>query len=171
MTDPLEDGDAFSVGDMQGRALFIPAHTRGHLAYWFPAERVVFTGDTMFGGGCGRLFEGDAEQMKASLEKIASLPGETLVYCGHEYTQKNLEFAATLEPSNAALAKRRRDVDRARAAGLPTVPSTIALERATNPFLRTDSEELRRSVQREMPGTPDDAVAVFAAVRALKDSF
>jgi len=171
ITDPLADGDSFDVGSLTGRALFIPAHTRGHLAYWFPSERVVFTGDTMFGGGCGRLFEGDAAQMKASLEKIAGLPDDTLVYCGHEYTEKNLEFAATLEPSNVALAQRCRDVGRTRAAGLPTVPSTIALEKATNPFLRTDSEELRRSVGRQVPGTNDDAVSVFAAVRALKDAF
>jgi hydroxyacylglutathione hydrolase len=171
ITDPLADGGSFQLGSLQGRALFIPAHTRGHLAYWFPAEKVVFTGDTMFGGGCGRLFEGDAAQMKASLEKIAHLPDDTLVYCGHEYTQKNLEFAATLEPSNAALVARWHDVVRARAAGLPTVPSTIALEKATNPFLRSDSRELRRSVMQKVPGTPDESVAVFAAIRSLKDSF
>lgn len=171
ITDPLGDGDAFTIGALAGRTLFIPAHTRGHLAYWFPSERIVFTGDTLFGGGCGRLFEGDAAQMKASLEKIASLPDETLVYCGHEYTQNNLEFAAMLEPSNTALASRRLDVDRARAAGIPTVPSTIALEKATNPFLRADSQELRRSVQQRVPGTGDDPVAVFAAVRSLKDAF
>ena len=171
MTDPLADGDAFSVGSLIGRALFIPAHTRGHLAYWFPTEGVVFTGDTMFGGGCGRLFEGDAAQMKASLEKIAALPDETLVYCGHEYTQRNLEFAATLEPSNAVLTKRRHEVERARAAGVPTVPSTIALEKETNPFLRSASAELRRSVLQKMPGTADEPISVFAAMRTLKDSF
>lgn len=171
LTDPLDDGAVFSVGRLIGRALFIPAHTRGHLAYWFPDDGIVFTGDTLFGGGCGRLFEGDAAQMKASLEKIAGLPDETLVYCGHEYTQRNLEFAAVLEPGNADLSSRRREVERARAAERPTVPSTIRIEKLTNPFLRTDSAELRASVQREMPGTPNDPVSIFAAVRRMKDEF
>lgn len=171
LTDGLDDGDAFTVGGLKGRATFIPAHTRGHLAYWFPDEGVVFTGDTLFGGGCGRLFEGDAAQMKASLERLARLPDTTLVYCGHEYTQRNLEFAATLEPHNGELSRRRDDVKRLRSAGLPTVPSTIATEKQTNPFLRTDSAELRAAVQLRVPGTPSDPVSVFAAVRKLKDEF
>jgi hydroxyacylglutathione hydrolase len=171
LTDPLEDGAELRVGRLQARALFIPAHTRGHLAYWFPAERTVFTGDTLFGGGCGRLFEGDAAQMKASLEKIAGLPDDTLVYCGHEYTQRNLEFAATLEPRNQDLARRRAEVERQRRRGEPTIPSTIAVEKATNPFLRTDSAELRASVRSRVRDGCDDPVAVFAAVRQLKDEF
>ena len=117
------------------------------------------------------IFEGDAAQMKASLEKLASLPDETQVYPGHEYTQKNLEFAALLEPGNAALARRRAEVESLRAAGRPSVPTTIAIEKATNPFLRTDSPELRESVRRRTGSVSDDPVTVFAAVRKLKDEF
>jgi hydroxyacylglutathione hydrolase len=171
ITDALDDGEAFAVDGLAGLAIFIPAHTRGHLAYWFSDEKNVFTGDTLFAGGCGRLFEGDAAQMMGSLAKLAALPGDTRVYCGHEYTQKNLEFAATLEPGNAELARRRAEVARQRQAGQPTVPSTIALEKATNPFLRTDSAELRSSVKRRVPGLGDDPVEIFAAVRKLKDEF
>jgi hydroxyacylglutathione hydrolase len=173
ITHPLDDGPAFTLGSLGGRALFIPAHTRGHLAYWFEDQGVVFTGDTLFAGGCGRLFEGDAAQMKASLEKLAALPDATRVYCGHEYTQSNLAFAATLEPGSSDLAARRAEVDRLREAGEPTVPTTIELEKRTNPFLRSDSAELRASVAARCPevGAEADAVAVFAATRRLKDAF
>lgn len=173
MTDPLEDGAVFELGSLKGRALFIPAHTRGHLAYWFEAERAVFTGDTLFAGGCGRLFEGDAAQMKASLEKLAALPDDTEVYCGHEYTQGNLSFAATLEPENQDLAKRRSEVDALRNAGKPTVPTTIALEKRTNPFLRSESPSLRASILAQCADLDSkaDAVSIFAATRTLKDNF
>lgn len=171
ITRGLEDGEGFALGGLAGRAIFIPAHTRGHLAYHFPAEKVVFTGDTLFAGGCGRLFEGDAPQMLASLTKLASLPDDTSVYCGHEYTASNLRFAAELEPSNAALAERRRQVDELRSAGTPTVPTTIALEKATNPFLRSTSPELVASVLAREPGTAGDPASVFAATRRLKDNF
>ncbi len=170
LTRPLADGQEFAVGKLRGRAIFIPAHTRGHLAYYFPDEGVVFTGDTLFAGGCGRLFEGDAAEMMRSLAKLTALPDETRVYCGHEYTERNLEFAAMLEPSNEALARRRREVAETLAAGNPTVPTTIALEKATNPFLRTSSPELRRSVA-ERTGVTGDDVAIFAATRKLKDEF
>ena len=171
ITHPLEDGASLSVGRLEARAIFIPAHTRGHLAYYFESEGAVFTGDTLFAGGCGRLFEGDAAQMKASLERLAALPDDTRVYCGHEYTQGNLAFAATLEPGNADLAARREEVERLRTQGLPTVPSTIAIEKKTNPFLRSDSKELRASILDQVPGTRDDAVSIFAATRTLKDNF
>ena len=171
ITDPLDDGESFRVGALEGKAIFIPAHTRGHLAYYFEEESAVFTGDTLFAGGCGRLFEGDAAQMKSSLERLASLPDSTRVYCGHEYTQKNLEFAAELEPGNDALVRRRKEVERLRERGEPTVPTTIAIEKATNPFLRSDSLELRRSVAARVAGVGDDPVAVFAATRRLKDDF
>lgn len=171
LTDGLDDGATLALDGLKARAIFIPAHTRGHVAYWFENDRAVFTGDTLFAGGCGRLFEGDAAQMMASLARLAALPDDTLVYCGHEYTEKNLAFAAVLEPSNAELARRRAEVERLRAAGKPTVPSTIAVEKATNPFLRTESAELRRSVRERVPGVGNDAVSVFAAVRKLKDEF
>ena len=168
---PLKDGERFTLAGMTGRALYIPAHTRGHLAFYFAEEATVFTGDTLFAGGCGRLFEGDAAQMKLSLEKLATLPDDTKVYCGHEYTQSNLAFAATLEPGNRVLADRRAEVDRLREAGTPTVPTTIALEKATNPFLRSDSAELRAAVAAQVPGVTEDSVGIFAATRTLKDNY
>lgn len=171
ITRPLDDGEQFELAGLTGRAMFIPAHTRGHLAYYFEADKSVFTGDTMFAGGCGRLFEGDAAQMKSSLEKLAALPDDTLVYCGHEYTQGNLRFAATLEPGNDVLSRRRQEVDALIEAGKPSVPTTIAIEKDTNPFLRSTSPELVRSVQAQVSGLGDDPVDVFAATRTLKDSF
>ncbi len=171
LTDGLDDGESFDVSGLQGRAIFIPAHTRGHLAYYFAGEGTVFTGDTLFAGGCGRLFEGDAAQMMSSLAKLAGLPDDTLVYCGHEYTKKNLEFAAMLEPGNQTLRDRREEVDRTLAEGNPTVPTTIGIEKLTNPFLRTASRELRSSVAERVPGTADDDTAIFAATRGLKDAF
>jgi len=171
LSEPLDDGQPFQVGTLAGRAIFIPAHTRGHLAYYFQAASCVFTGDTLFAAGCGRLFEGDAAEMKRSLARLAALPDDTSVYCGHEYTQRNLEFAAMLEPGNADIKLRRHVVDDLRAAGRPSVPTTIAVEKRTNPFLRSASVELRASVRRRMPDVPDDDVAVFAATRALKDAF
>jgi hydroxyacylglutathione hydrolase len=171
LTDPVEDGGSVRIGSLTAEAIFIPAHTRGHIAYYFPEAGAVFTGDTLFAGGCGRLFEGDAAQMMASLARLAALPGATLVYCGHEYTQRNLEFAAMLEPGNADLAARRRDVERMRAGGMPTVPTTIEMEKRTNPFLRSESPELSASVRQRLPGTAPDRLSVFAATRTLKDEF
>ncbi|HJQ75539.1 MAG TPA: hydroxyacylglutathione hydrolase [Gaiellaceae bacterium] len=172
ITDRVRDGDAVEAAGVRGRAVMIPAHTSGHVAYYFPSEAAVFTGDTLFAGGCGRLFEGDAAQMMASLARLAALPPETRVYCGHEYTEKNLRFAATLEPGNAALTEKLARVQQLRREGKATVPSTIAEEQATNPFLRIDSPELRASVARQVPGVAlEDPVAVFAAVRGLKDRY
>ena len=172
ITDRVDDGDPVQVGGVRGRVLFIPAHTSGHVAYWFPEQRAVFTGDTLFAGGCGRLFEGDAAQMMSSLGKLAGLPDDTRVYCGHEYTEKNLEFALTLEPGNPALRAKMAAVQALRRAGKPTVPSTIEDEKETNPFLRADSPELAASVRARVPGLPaGDRVALFAAVRGLKDRF
>jgi hydroxyacylglutathione hydrolase len=165
-------GDPVEVGGLRGRVILIPAHTSGHVAYHFPADGAVFTGDTLFAGGCGRLFEGDAAQMMGSLGRLVALPDDTRVYCGHEYTEKNLRFAAMLEPSNRALAEKLASVQALRRAGRPTVPSTIAEEKATNPFLRTESAELAASVRQRVPGVPPgDRVALFAALRALKDDF
>jgi hydroxyacylglutathione hydrolase len=172
ITDRVRDGDELAVGALRARVLMIPAHTSGHVAYHFPEARAVFTGDTLFAGGCGRLFEGDAAQMMRSLGLLASLPDDTRVYCGHEYTEKNLRFAAELEPGNRALATKLANVESLRRQGKPTVPSTIGEEKATNPFLRTASPELEASVRRRVPDlAPGDPVALFAAVRALKDRF
>jgi len=147
------------------RVLEIPAHTRGHIA--FVLEGFAFTGDTLFAMGCGRLFEGTPETMWHSLSKLMRLPDETLVYCGHEYTFNNGRFALSVEPGNAKLQARMREVQDARARGAPTVPSSIGLEKRTNPFLRPDSVEIRRKLALE--GVDD--VAVFAELRRRKDSF
>lgn len=147
------------------RVLEIPAHTRGHIAFVF--EGLVFTGDTLFAMGCGRLFEGTPEMMWHSLSKLMRLKDETLVYCGHEYTLNNGRFALSVEPGNAKLQARMREVQDARARGAPTVPSSIGLEKRTNPFLRPDSGEIRRNLALE--GADD--VAVFAELRRRKDSF
>jgi hydroxyacylglutathione hydrolase len=172
ITDRLRDSDTLSVGSLRARVVFIPAHTSGHVAYHFPEAQAVFTGDTLFAGGCGRLFEGDAAQMMASLGKLASLPDETRVYCGHEYTLKNLQFASELEPGNRQLTEKLARVRALRERHEATVPSTIHEEKATNPFLRTASPELAAAVAarvRDLP--PGDPVALFAAVRALKDRY
>ena len=172
LTKGVRDGEEFAFEGASVRVLYIPAHTSGHVAYLLPAETTVFTGDTLFAAGCGRLFEGDAAMMMASLGRLSSLPPETRVYCGHEYTEKNLRFAATLEPGNARLRDKLARVEAMRRAGRATVPSTIADEKATNPFLRTDSPELAASVRRLVPNLPEgDRVALFAAVRGLKDNY
>jgi len=171
ITRPLQDGEEFAIGNLQGRAILVPAHTSGHLAYYFAEAAAVFTGDTLFAGGCGRLFEGDAAQMMSSLGRLAALPDATRVYCGHEYTQRNLEFASMLEPSNQALAMRRREVAALLEAGRCSVPTTVAIEKATNPFLRTQSAELRTSVRQRDPGVGDDPVSILAATRRLKDNY
>jgi hydroxyacylglutathione hydrolase len=172
ITHPVRDGGSVEVGRLVGRGILIPAHTSGHIAYHFPAERAVFTGDTLFAGGCGRLFEGDAAQMMGSLGRLTALPDDTRVYCGHEYTEKNLRFAAILEPGNCRLTEKLAEVEALRRDGKPTVPSTIGDEKATNPFLRIDSPELAASVRKRVPGlAAGDRVALFAAVRSLKDRF
>ncbi|HTY55275.1 MAG TPA: hydroxyacylglutathione hydrolase [Candidatus Binataceae bacterium] len=171
LTDDVADGDSVAIGGLKGRVIGIPAHTNGHVAYYFPELKSVFTGDTLFIGGCGRVFEGKAATMVDSLAKLAALPDDTRVYCGHEYTEKNLRFALTLEPSNQALQAKHRWALDARGAGKWTVPSTIGEEQQTNPFLRTDSAEIRASLKRIDPKIADDSVAVFAKIRELKDDF
>ncbi|MGH7014728.1 MAG: hydroxyacylglutathione hydrolase [Stellaceae bacterium] len=160
------DGDTFKFGDAAATVFDVPGHTRGHIAYWFKDAQALFSGDTLFLMGCGRLFEGTPQQMWASLGKLKKLPPETRVYCGHEYTQANARFALTVEPGNAALAARARRVDNLRAEGKPTVPGTLGDELATNPFLRADQPGLQQAM-----GAPGDPVATFAAIRKAKDNF
>ena len=139
----VKEGDKVSLGGIEAEILEVPAHTAGHIAYHLPDERIVFVGDTLFAMGCGRLFEGTAEQMHANLQRLATLPPETEVYCAHEYTLSNGRYALVAEPDNDAIRRRVEEVQAARAAGLATVPTTIALERATNPFMRAaDAGEL-----------------------------
>ncbi|MDP5279242.1 hydroxyacylglutathione hydrolase [Sphingomonas sp. DG1-23] len=136
------EGDVVRLGDHAATVMEVPAHTAGHIAYHFAEDGVVFVGDTLFAMGCGRLFEGTAAQMFANLQRLGALPPETRVYCAHEYTQSNGRYALVAEPANQAIRARMADVDRARAAGEATVPTTIAAERATNPFLRAESVEI-----------------------------
>jgi hydroxyacylglutathione hydrolase len=161
VTRALEDGDEVALGALRGRCIHNPGHTLGAISYVI--EGCVFTGDTMFGGGCGRVFEGDAAMMHASLMRLAALPPETLVYFGHEYTASNLRFAAAVEPDNAEVAAR------AKALPSPSTPSTIGDERATNPFLRSTEPAVIEAARAR--GAADDPVSVFAAVRGWKDSF
>jgi hydroxyacylglutathione hydrolase len=170
----LVEGDRLTVPgiDWPVEVLDVPGHTAGHIAYVHGADDpVVFCGDTLFACGCGRLFEGTAEQMAASLGKLARLRGATRVYCAHEYTMSNIRFAEAVEPGNRALTERKaRDAAR-RARGEPTVPSSIAEELATNPFLRCGEPEIVASAERHAGRKLADAVAVFAEIRAWKNSF
>ncbi|RYY44704.1 MAG: hydroxyacylglutathione hydrolase [Sphingomonadales bacterium] len=137
----VAEGDTVVLGAFAAEVIDVPAHTAGHIAYHLPEAEIVFVGDTLFAMGCGRLFEGTAAQMFANMQRLAALPGETTVYCAHEYTQSNGRYALVAEPDNAALIDRMAQVDAMRAQSLPTVPTTIALERATNPFMRAASAE------------------------------
>lgn len=163
----VRDGERFGFGAAEAQVLEVPGHTRGHIAYYFARDGIAFVGDTLFALGCGRLFEGTPAQMWQSLQKLMALPDETLVYCAHEYTRANAAFAVTVDPDNAALAERTREIDRLRAQDRPTVPTSIGLEKATNPFLRADSAGLRRTLG--LDAAP--AVEVFAETRRRKDNF
>jgi hydroxyacylglutathione hydrolase len=144
-----------------------PGHTLGHIVYYFDDEAVVVTGDVLFSLGCGRVMEGDMPMMYDSLMRLSALPGETRVYCGHEYTQANGLFAATVDPGNVLLADRVKEVGELRRRGAFTLPSTIALERETNPFLRTENPALRR----RLGMSEADPVDVFAELRERKNRF
>ena len=163
----VKDGDTYDLGKARAEVFFIPGHTRGHIAYWFKESAALFCGDTLFSIGCGRLFEGTPQQMWTSLSRLRKLPAETRIYCAHEYTASNIRFAVTVDPDNKALRKREAEVTALRAAGKPTVPSTIGAERAANPFLRADAPELAAAVG--MSGR--DPVEVFAEIRSRKDRF
>lgn len=149
----VREGDKVSLGGIEAEVLEVPAHTAGHIAYHLPSEKVVFVGDTLFAMGCGKLFEGTAEQMYGNMKRLEALPADTKVYCAHEYTLANARFAITVEPDNEALQRRFAEVVAAREAGEATVPTDIGLERATNPFMRASS------------------IAELADRRAAKDSF
>ncbi len=176
ITHPLAGGDRLQLPGIDFEVLAIPGHTLDHLAYLHrPAHGVplLFCGDTLFAAGCGRLFEGTPAQMLTSLNTLAALPDDTLIYCGHEYTLANLAFAAAVEPDNPAIAARRRDAQRLRDQGLPTLPSTLAQEKASNPFLRCHLTSVAASAARHLGQCDplDSAVEVFAAIRRWKDSF
>jgi hydroxyacylglutathione hydrolase len=158
-------GDTFRFGEHEVRVLDTPGHTAGHISYWIPSAGVAFVGDTLFAVGCGRVIEGDAKMMWESLKKLIALPKETVVYCGHEYTQANIRFALTIEPDNAALQKRAKEVDALRAAGKPTLPTRMDLELETNPFLRPNVPAIQQRLG--MVGKPD--WQIFGEIRERKN--
>jgi hydroxyacylglutathione hydrolase len=168
----LEDGATATVLGVSFEVCAVPGHTLDHIAYYAAAPApVLFCGDTLFAGGCGRLFEGTPAMMNASLRRLAALPADTAVYCAHEYTEANLAFASAADPHNDALARRARQVRALRAQDATTVPSTIALERATNPFLRADAESIRAGLAAAGQTPAADSDGRFAQLRAWKDSF
>lgn len=175
MPEPLQrlaGGDTVQVLGLTFEVIDVPGHTAGHIAYYSPpgnGQPLLFCGDTLFSGGCGRLFEGTPAQMLASLDTLAALPGNTQVCCAHEYTLGNLRFARAVEPDNAALQEYTQRCEALRARRQPTLPSTLAVEREINPFLRAREASVARAVQAR--ATASDAVSVFAALREWKNQF
>jgi hydroxyacylglutathione hydrolase len=161
----VREGDRVKLGSLEADVLETPGHTAGHISYFFAPEKLAFVGDTLFSIGCGRVIEGTPEMMWQSLLKLRALPDDTRVYCGHEYTQANIRFARTIEPDNTVLAERAREVDKLRGESKPTIPSTLAQEKAANPFLRADLPELAKAVS--LAGQP--AWKVFAEIRERKN--
>ena len=163
----LKDNQEFKIGTLNFTTIFIPGHTRGHVAFYFKKERVVFTGDTLFSLGCGRVFEGTYKQMFQSLNKLKNLPGETKVYCGHEYTFKNLEFCIKFNPNNDFLKKKKNDIKLSLKNKKPTIPSTIADEIKGNIFFRVNDPDIKKAINLE--NSPD--IEIFTKLRDLKDNF
>lgn len=161
----VKEGDIVPVGNLKARVIETPGHTLGQVSYHFADERAVFVGDTLFSIGCGRVIEGDYAMMWNSLLKLRALPDDTRIYCGHEYTLANIKFALNIEPDNAALKARAIEADAQRAKGLPTVPTTMAQEKAANPFLRADIASVAAHLG--MSGRP--AADVFAEIRERKN--
>jgi hydroxyacylglutathione hydrolase len=172
-TERVGDGAIVEAIGRQFRVLSIPGHTRSHIAFVSAPEDedLVFCGDTLFSLGCGRMFEGTPAQMLASLDCLASLPDSTRICCGHEYTLANAAFARTVEPRNPAVEWRTQQAQAQRAAGQPTLPSTLADERAANPFLRVDAPEVRATLARRLGRSPADRIEAFAELRRWKDGF
>lgn len=173
VTVPLAEGDRAAIPELSLRfsVLDVPGHTRGHIAYVEAEQGWLFCGDTLFAGGCGRLFEGTPAQMMTSLSKLAALPDATQVYCAHEYTLANLRFAKEVEPDNPALIERIRTEQAKRDQGQPTVPSSIGLEKSTNPFLRFRQPGIAQRLRAAGRIDGDEQVAVFAALRAWKNDY
>ncbi len=163
----VKDGDSFEWAGVRFEVMETPGHTLDHVSYYAPSEKLVFVGDTIFSLGCGRVIEGDYPMMWDSLKTLRALPDDTSLYCGHEYTLANGKFALTVDPSNAALKQRVAEVEKLRAAEKPTLPTTIAAEKATNPFLRADDPAVMKAVgmANAKPGE------VFAEIRKRKDKF
>jgi hydroxyacylglutathione hydrolase len=161
----VAEPDRVAVGALNAKVIETPGHTAGHIVYWFEAQDVLFAGDTLFALGCGRVFETALDTMYDSLRKLTRLPAETSIYAGHEYTLSNARFALSVDPGNAVLKERVTQIEALRAADRPTLPTTMAIELATNPFLRADNPEVQAAV-----GMPHaDPAAVFAALRERKN--
>lgn len=168
----LKDGEIIQVLGLDWQVIDVPGHTLGHIAYYqATAEPRLFCGDTLFAGGCGRIFEGTAAQMHNSLQRLAALPDNTQIYCTHEYTQSNLRFAQAVEPHNPAIAERLSSVTALRAEDRISLPSTLALERATNPFLRADEPAVKQQAEAHDQCRHADALAVFTSLRNWKNHF
>lgn len=172
VTHRLKEGDSIDVLGQQFSILEVPGHTLDHIAYVARemTPPLLFCGDTLFAGGCGRLFEGSAEQMLGSLKKFKQLAKDTRIFCAHEYTAPNLRFAQAVEPDNLAIKRRTQDVARMRADDQPTLPSNLALELETNPFLRTEQRSVQLAALRHSPQS-DNEIEIFAAIRRWKDQF
>lgn len=173
VTQPLDEGDIVTIPELglELSVLEVPGHTLGHIAYVAREQGWLFCGDTLFAGGCGRIFEGTPTQMLASLDKLAALPDDTKVYCAHEYTISNLRFALAAEPANAALANRFETEQAKRKQNIPTVPSNIGLEKSTNPFLRAREPAIAKEMVANGRAKNTDPVTVFAALREWKNKF
>ncbi|MGV3741406.1 MAG: hydroxyacylglutathione hydrolase [Burkholderiaceae bacterium] len=173
VTVPLSEGDTVDLPELvlHFSVLDVPGHTLGHIAYFSQAQKWLFCGDTLFAGGCGRIFEGSPAQMAASLGKLAALPDETLVYCAHEYTLSNLRFAKEVEPANENLLSRIKEEQAKRDHGLPTIPSSIGLEKSTNPFLRYALPVVADKLISEQKVSSKEPIAIFAALREWKNNY
>ncbi|MHA7841552.1 MAG: hydroxyacylglutathione hydrolase [Gammaproteobacteria bacterium] len=171
VTHPLKEGDSLHFPSLHTHfdILDIPGHTAGHIAYYGPLG--LFCGDTLFAAGCGRLFEGTAEQMATSLDKLAALPDTTAIYCGHEYTENNLHFAQLVEPNNQAIQMRLKAIQQLRQQQQPTLPSTIALEKSTNPFIRKEKKSVKAAAEAFSGQKLFSSAAVFGIIRAWKDIY
>jgi hydroxyacylglutathione hydrolase len=163
----VSEGDTVEIGNAKAHVIETPGHTRGHVSYHFPDNDLVFVGDTLFSVGCGRLLEGDAKTMWSSLQKLAALPPKTSLYCGHEYTDANCRFALTVEPENDALRARAAEVAKLAERGEPALPTTIAQELATNPFLRPSSPAIQKRLGMEARPLAE----IFGEIRRRKDRF
>ncbi|UTF60581.1 hydroxyacylglutathione hydrolase [Gilvimarinus sp. DA14] len=172
VTHTLQDGDTLVLGELKLQVIATPGHTLEHIAYYLPGQPPrLFSADNIFGAGCGRMFEGTPDQFLNSLKRLSELPPETLICCSHEYTVDNIHFALTVEPGNQALRDRKQREEAKRARQLPTIPTTLQLELATNPFLRTAQSEVKASAERHLGRSLNSESEVFAAIRAWKDSF
>ena len=163
----LKENEKFKIGNLEFEVIFIPGHTKGHIAYFFEKEKILFSGDTLFSLGCGRVFEGTHKQMFESLNKLKSLPKETKIYCGHEYTKRNLEFCIKYDLNNKLLKKKEKLIDLQLKNSLPTIPTSIKEELNTNIFLRCNNDSLKKALK--LVGSSDQEI--FTKLRDLKDSF